>query len=58
MHMEEFLFDKRLVERNIRAGLITREEYEAHLAKLADVTDKGEAFSIFDDDSDDQHSRG
>lgn len=35
------LFDLRTVERNIEHGLITREEYEAHLAGLEDATDKG-----------------
>lgn len=30
------LLDKRIVERNIAKGLITKEEYEQHLANLAD----------------------
>jgi hypothetical protein len=30
------LTDKRIVERNIAKGLISREEYEKHLADLAD----------------------
>lgn len=29
-------FDKRLIERNLRKGLITREEYQAHLDSLKD----------------------
>jgi hypothetical protein len=30
------LLDKRIVERNIAKGLISKEEYEKHLADLAD----------------------
>jgi hypothetical protein len=32
----EKLMDKRIVERNIAKGLISKEEYEQRLAKLAD----------------------
>jgi len=31
------LFDRRVVERNIQKGLITRKDYEKHLKALADV---------------------
>ena len=31
------LFDRRIVERNIKKGLITRKDYEKHLKALADV---------------------
>ena len=31
------LFDRRIVERNIKKGLITRKDYEKHLKSLADV---------------------
>lgn len=30
------MVDKRIVERNIAKGLITKQEYEQHLANLAD----------------------
>lgn len=36
------LFDKRVVERNIKKGLITREEYEKYLSALPDVSDQAE----------------
>lgn len=36
------LFDLRTVERNIEHGLITREEYHAHLESLDDSAEKGE----------------
>jgi|GEM_PF-2491702 len=35
------LFDLRTVERNIEHGLITREEYHAHLESLDDASEKG-----------------
>ncbi len=35
-------FDKRLVERNLRGGIVSREDYEQHLASLPDVAEKAE----------------
>ena len=32
-------YDKRLIERNIRKGRVSKEEYQAHLDGLADLTD-------------------
>jgi len=32
-------FDRRIIERNIRSGLVTRREYEKHLKKLKDLSD-------------------
>lgn len=34
---KEVVFDVRLIERHLRQGLITREEYEKHLAQLSDA---------------------
>lgn len=34
------LFDKRVVQRNIRAGRVTKDEYQAWLADQSDVGDK------------------
>lgn len=34
---KDVLFDIRLVERNIRQGLVTRQEYDKRLAELADM---------------------
>jgi hypothetical protein len=31
------LFDRRVVERNIKKGLITRKDYDKHLKALSDV---------------------
>lgn len=50
------LFDLRVVERNIEKGLITRDEYQAHLDGLADSQDNAAAIEakfeagIFEDD--------
>ncbi len=34
------LFDRRIVERNIKRGLITRKDYEKYLKSLADAAEK------------------
>ncbi len=34
------LFDRRIVERNIKRGLITRKDYDKFLKSLADVAEK------------------
>ncbi|MCB9555608.1 MAG: hypothetical protein H6707_05845 [Deltaproteobacteria bacterium] len=49
----EIAYDKRLVERMIKRGALTREEYERHLASLPDVASKSESLSI---DTDDAHA--
>ena len=36
------LLDKRIVQRHIDSGLVSREEYEKHLQGLSDVTDQAE----------------
>jgi hypothetical protein len=41
-------FDKRLTERLIRKGMLTRGEVETWLAKLNDQTDRAEYVSIDD----------
>ncbi len=37
------LFDKRVVQRNIRAGRVTKDEYEAWLREVSDASDKVKA---------------
>ncbi len=34
--LEDRLVDKRIVDRNIKKGLLRKEQYEDHLAKLPD----------------------
>ena len=43
---KDTLFDKRLVERNIRLGLITREEFDKHLKATEDRADQGESIDV------------
>lgn len=51
------LFDRRVVERNIKKGLVTTKDYEKHLKGLADATaklaPKDEPLVTDDDDLDD-----
>ena len=37
---DDFLFDIRVVERHIREGVITREDYEKYLKELHDISDE------------------
>ena len=44
--MDPLLMDKRVVERNIEKGLITREEYEEYRAKLPDLEEECEEVEV------------
>jgi hypothetical protein len=52
-------FDKRVVERFIRAGAITREDYEQHLSALPDVEAQSEplVLSVSEDAEDAEGAR-
>jgi len=41
----DILFDRRIVERNLRKGIVTREEYEQYLLALPDVSANAEVIS-------------
>lgn len=50
------LFDRRVVERNIRKGVVTREDYNQWLSALSDVAENAETVRTTlgeDDDLDD-----
>lgn len=58
-------FDKRLIERNLRKGIITQAEYEKHVNSLPDVEHKSTKLNVnsipkvnnaflYDDDDDDE----
>jgi hypothetical protein len=47
------LYDKRIVERNIKKGLLSRKDYEKHLKALEDIADKGVYGGPLEDDDDD-----
>lgn len=42
-------YDTRLLEKNLRDGLIDRKEYDAHLKKLADDESNAEYIEIVDE---------
>jgi hypothetical protein len=44
--LSEFVLDKRILERNLKKGLITAKELEEHLAKLSDVGEKAEVIRV------------
>jgi hypothetical protein len=46
---QDVCFDKRIVSRSIKKGLITRKEYEQYLKSLKDATEK--AVPMFWDDN-------
>ena len=50
----EKLMDKRIVERNIAKGLISKEEYEQRLASLADREGSYDTVEIDPTDSEDE----
>lgn len=41
----DMLLDRRVVERNIRKGIVSREEYEAFLRQLGDSSDNAAVVS-------------
>jgi len=58
MHTDENkIFDKRNMERNIKNGIITPEDYEIYLSKLPDVSDKLINPEEFSSDSDEFESK-
>ena len=51
--------DKRIVERNIKKGVVTKKDYDKHLAQLPDRADNadyigGQSEADRDDDDDDE----
>jgi len=57
MHIDESKkFDKRNIERNIKDGIISKEDYENYLSKLPDVSDKIFIEDLSSDNSIDQDS--
>lgn len=47
---EDFLYDVRIAERNIKDGSLSKKEYEKHLKGLPDVEEKGEPLIIEEDE--------
>jgi hypothetical protein len=40
--MEDQKFDKRLIERRIRSGIVARDEFDKHMAAIPDTADNVE----------------
>lgn len=49
---ENLKFDKRLLELNVRLGLIKQEDIEAHQKSLADLESQSEKLDIEKEDND------
>jgi len=43
---KDHIFDKRIIERNIERGRLTKEEYEEHLKALPDEAEKAEEITV------------
>lgn len=46
MDPKEWLFDRRVVKRNLKKAIYTLREYEEHLAKLKDVAGNTETLDL------------
>ncbi|MDJ0765778.1 MAG: hypothetical protein QNJ97_22530 [Myxococcota bacterium] len=44
--MEPLKFDTRIIERNIKKGILSKKEYEAHLANLRDLSEESEPIEV------------
>lgn len=44
--VDDFLVDKRIVERNMKKGLLGKKEYEQYLKSLADVEENAEVVDL------------
>lgn len=52
---EELDYDVRIVDRNIREGVVTKKEYDKYIKALPDVEDKGEPL-VFEDELEEQQA--
>ena len=44
MPFDDFRFDKRILQRNLRSGVISPEEYDRYLKRLKDTSKEATAF--------------
>lgn len=54
MSTVDLKLDKRVVERNVRKGLLSKEEYQRYLEQLPDVSGNGEVLTYGSDDASDE----
>ncbi|MEZ4288925.1 MAG: hypothetical protein R3A47_12500 [Polyangiales bacterium] len=52
--IKDQLLDKRIIDRNLEKGILSREQYEAHLKTLRDVEANAERVAVPDEDSSNQ----
>lgn len=52
---EELDYDVRIVDRNIREGVVTKKEYDKYIKGLPDVEEKGEPL-VFEDEIEEQEA--
>lgn len=48
---DEFLYDVRIAQRNIRDGMITKKDHDKYLKNLPDSEEKGEALVLEEEQS-------
>jgi hypothetical protein len=53
-HSKEHLVDKRIIDRNIAKGLISRKDYESHLEGLKDASENAAAVEVSEEEGEDE----
>ena len=55
-HMDSFIFDRRVVRRNIEKGFITQQEYLDHIKNLPDMAEQCEQVeeSLYPDEKEEE----
>ena len=54
----EHLYDKRLVERHLDRGVVSRDEYEAHIAGLSDCSENVDVVLLGDEGAESEADAG
>jgi len=49
MNPKDWMFDKRVIKRNLKKATYTIKEYQDHLAQLPDSGEKGEYVDVLED---------
>jgi hypothetical protein len=52
--LKEFKFDKRLLDHNLKTGMITEEEYQKYLTTLSDSANNCEILDVENSDHSDE----
>jgi len=54
MDPKDWMFDKRVIKRNLKKATYTIKEYQDHLAELPDSGEKGEYVDVLEDVQEDE----